>query len=472
MGAIEEALAEALRADHADVGAYLDAHERFLWLGDWPRAERGAATVLALSPEFAPALALLSAVRFEQGRREEGEALSERALSMEADLVLARVGRAKALDARGDFEAATADLEPAIAIDPARPEARFALGAFLVDRNRYAEAGSHLEAVLEHEPDPGKGRAGYIGIALAFARAFGDRLPHRIPGDFRGVEVRLGEGLPLPAVRARLGGEVEGWMLIDTGSSHTRVRGPGAAAARVAGDVSRGVQTAAGTAAILPAVIDSLEIGGLRVADVPALLEANEVGPLFPGMIGALGVSLLCQFRATLDLQRGVFRLDPPGEPAPPRPVAPPGWEAVDAEVPFQLVANLPIVRAKFGGGRERTFLFDTGADSLYVGPSVLAEEFGVRPGDPRLRAAKVLATGGVPVVNYEFPLPSPLVFADRPFLGVVAVCDPGVEDRNRAARLDLAGTLGPIVAARYSLDFVRQRLSFSLASPRIEGPR
>ncbi len=261
-------------------------------------------------------------------------------------------------------------------------------------------------------------------------------------------------------------------MVIDTGASHTRIRGPAAAAARVGREPSHGIQTAAGTAAVLPAVIDSLEIGGLQVSDVPAIFEANELEPFFPGMVGALGVSLLRQFRATIDLQGRVFRLDPTEGAAPPRPVAPPGWEVFDAEIPFELVANLPIVPAKFGGGRERAFLFDTGADGLFVGPSVLEEEFGVRLGDPRLRPVKVFATGGVPVLNYEFALPSPFVFVGRHFRGIVAACDPGVEDRNRAARLDLAGTLGPVVAARYSLDFARQRLSFALATPRIEGPR
>ncbi len=210
--AVEEALAGALRADPADVGAYLDAHERFLWLGDWPRAERGATTILAGSPQSGPALALLSAVRFEQGRREEGAALSERALLSEPDLVLGRVGRAKALHARGDIDAAAAELVRAIAVGPARPEAHFALGAFLADRNRYAEAVPHLEAVLEHEPDPGMGKAGYVGRSSPSRGPSATALPIGSRGSSAESRSRSGRAFRCPpCARGSAGSWRAGW---------------------------------------------------------------------------------------------------------------------------------------------------------------------------------------------------------------------------------------------------------------------
>jgi hypothetical protein len=85
-----------------------------------------------------------------------------------------------------------------------------------------------------------------------------------------------------------------------------------------------------------------------------------------------------------------------------------------------------------------------------------------MRPGDPRLAPASVASAEGERVLNYSFDLPFPFVFAGRSFAALPAVADPSIDWRNLGARLDLAGTLGTFVPARYELDFARHRLRFS----------
>ncbi|GEM_PF-3144168 len=484
MSALEQLWREASGARPNDVGAWLDVNERFLWLGWSPRAERAASVVLAVDAEHPRALALLAAAHTERGRRQRAAQLAEHALDSalrrsDAVPVLALVERARSL-AGGDatsFLQAVETLREAMRVDPKRPEAPFFLGQLMLDANHFAGALPLLERASQHEPDPDGGKHATERLARTFAGLLEGRRPHARPADFAGLDVALERQPSLPAVEVLLGdgqgATVSGWFIVDSGASMT-VLGPEAAhLLRRSATAQASVSTAAGNHAIEPCLLPLLQIGSLRLTDVPALLDDGQPRPIGPGIVGTLGVSLLRDFQLVLDLQRGRLQLLPPDGPLRLPPLAIPQNAVVrTGATPFELVHNLLLVQAQIGDGPERRFVFDTGADGLFVDPAVLSADTALDLGDPRLRRTITVGLGGREVANLLVPLPVPLHFGGIPFRGIVAITDALAASRAAAARLDHVGSFGLLVSARYGIDFVSQRVLFEITIPAaaIEG--
>jgi hypothetical protein len=319
-------------------------------------------------------------------------------------------------------------------------------------RRRAAEAGAEglwsRTASRAFLPDPDRGRAPYIDTGLALAALLAGRAPCRTVGGFVGVDVPLVR-TPLLAVRGTLHGrgrELTGLLVIDCGASTTVL---GAAAAELAEPTHTAplMATVGGHTRPGAGLLAGMTIGDLHVADIPVLLDTQSA-PLVPGAIAVLGVAWLRHFLVTLDVPRQRCRLDPPDA----RWSGPPPL----AEVPFELVHNQILVQARFAGGSDRTFLFDTGATALFVAPEVIAEEFGRLPGRPAPQAA----FDGREFPGVAVPMPRPLVFGGRNLQLDSLIADPSAARRNRYARLENAGTLGLVIETRYVLDFRRQRLS------------
>ncbi|MCI0589421.1 MAG: hypothetical protein L0323_21605, partial [Planctomycetes bacterium] len=124
--------------------------------------------LLAVVPDHPRALALLAAVRFEQGLREEVLPFAEAALRGNPGEPLALVYRAIVRAAEGNPEA-LADLRRAEAAAPQRPEPAHFLGSLLFYRGRFAEAAERLDRVPPHEPDA-EGRVPLVRLVLASRR--------------------------------------------------------------------------------------------------------------------------------------------------------------------------------------------------------------------------------------------------------------------------------------------------------------
>jgi clan AA aspartic protease (TIGR02281 family) len=142
-----------------------------------------------------------------------------------------------------------------------------------------------------------------LGLALLLlaARAGGEwkaGAPREIPldGDTRGW-----------VVRATLDGKVSGLFLLDTGAS-VCVVGP-ALARRLGADASgRQVElrTANGVVRAPLFHLRTVDVGGSRARDVPAVVHAAVAPPLD----GVIGLSFLNQFRYAIDPRRRVLRLN------------------------------------------------------------------------------------------------------------------------------------------------------------------
>jgi hypothetical protein len=128
------------------------------------------------------------------------------------------------------------------------------------------------------------------------------------------------------------------------------------------------------------ALVQRLELGGLRIEGVPAAatslrrwsLAANPEGE---GVAGVIGLNLLSRFTPTLDYKRCVLVLQAAGTPVPLRAGA--------VRVPFELWGEREIVvYGSLNGGRRMAMLLQTGVPGCGVSaPAEVFEEVGVRPG-------------------------------------------------------------------------------------------
>jgi len=140
-----------------------------------------------------------------------------------------------------------------------------------------------------------------------------------------------------------------------------------------------------------PAVVQRLELGGLRIEGVPAVATALRrwsiaANPEGESVAGVIGLDLLARFTPTLDYRKCELVLQAAGTPAPV------GDKALS--VPFELWGERELtVYGSLNGGRRMALLLQTGTPGCGVGaPAEVFEEVGVRPG-PVSRA--VGAAGG-----------------------------------------------------------------------------
>lgn len=115
------------------------------------KAEQAYGEVLALDPEHADALHLLGAIRFQQGRLADAEALMRRSIELHpAALPLAN--HAAVLASLGREHDALTRLDEALAINPAHLRALFQRGGLLAQFGRHDEALASYDQLLELNP--------------------------------------------------------------------------------------------------------------------------------------------------------------------------------------------------------------------------------------------------------------------------------------------------------------------------------
>ncbi len=133
-------------------------------------------------------------------------------------------------------------------------------------------------------------------------------------------------------------------------------------------------------AAARVALVDRLDLGGVRIERVPAAatslrrwsLEANPGGERVAGVIG---LNLLARFSPTLDYRKCALVLRPAGTAV--------TAGAAALRVPFELRGERELtVHASLNGGRRMAMMLQTGMPGCGVGaPPEVFEEVGARPG-------------------------------------------------------------------------------------------
>ena len=248
--------------------------------------------------------------------------------------------------------------------------------------------------------------AGQPGRAALLRRLAATPGPWRIEGPER-VSLPWTRCWPVPIVKARLNGQPV-LLAVDLGVADL-VLDP--STARRCGVMLLPEQAPlawAGTSvAGQLALAQRLELGGLRIEDVPAAttplrrwsLEANPQGEAVGGVIGA---NLLARFTPTLDYRRCRLELERRGAP---RAFAP------DAQrIPFELWGEREItVYGTIAAGRRMAMMLHTGLPGCGVGaPPEVFEELGLKAGAlsravgsaRRLAGGQTWATVTVPTVT------------------------------------------------------------------------
>jgi Flp pilus assembly protein TadD/predicted aspartyl protease len=346
---------------------------------DWMRRARGGVIQSALrvaafesareeaeqlvkeSPRAPETLALYGDALWASGLFEQAEEKYQQSLEGSPDLARGLHGMARSLAARGQLEPAMVQAQAALLRAPRDLEIHHTVGSIYERTHKYEEAASAYTNYVNLLPNKDTSyKAAWSRNEIRFLRSFGDRIPFEADPDsdakvfsvpFKLVNDKV-------VVRARVNGAREQDFVVDTGSESTVITRPTAqrlgvlpitqALSAGVGDVGlRGLQLAR---------IDSLEIGELKLRNIPCLIknpplalrdlptrETESLSPL------ALGYSMTIDYKArVITLGKHI-----PVEPA-------------DFELPLRL-HRLATVQGTIDGSRRANFIIDTGGEVISI---------------------------------------------------------------------------------------------------------
>lgn len=304
---------------------------------------------------------------------------------------------ADTLFAAGDFAAAGTAYEAAAKASPTDPRAKAGLARARLYENRNDEAIALAQQVLAAQPDNPVARR-TLDDAQQRKAAFGpDR--YQVSGPAGEIAIPFAVTDPLPIIEVTIGGR-KAEFLIDTGAPDIMVS---ADLAKELGlqtqSTTEGVFAGGVRAPVQHVVVPQLEIGGIRVANIPAGVRPG-LGLAFPGHKpeGIVGTGLLMHFLTTLDYCQGRLVLRPRGASVAFE------REAVGANVqPMWFVGDHFIfARGRLKGGPEGAFLIDTGlAGGGLMAPKASLEEAGVTI-DPSAAGTGIGGGGAVTVIPFR----------------------------------------------------------------------
>ena len=332
-----------------------------LRVGEFPRAYNEAVFLVGLGTTEPDHRALYGDALWAFGLFAEAERVYDEVLAVDPDNSVARHGRARGLAARGRLEEGLVELQAAIAGDD-RATYYLTLGAVYRRLQRYDDAADALERHMSRRPRRRAANERDVTRSeVRFLRSFGDRTPIHISpeqlDEVHTIPFRL-EGNKI-VVRARVNDDPMD-LVVDTGAERMVLARPVAQRVGVrpiTTTVSAGVGR--GFRALELGRVDTLEVGTLRVSNVPTIINnpplrdlpethiLNSFSPL------ALGLSMIVDYESRYML---VGR-DLPDEPA-------------DIEMPMRF-NQLATVRGVINGKYQKPFIVDTGGEAISISFSV-----------------------------------------------------------------------------------------------------
>jgi tetratricopeptide (TPR) repeat protein len=438
----------------ARVGVILSS----LRVAEFETARQEAEKLIQESPRAPESLALYGDALWSSGLFEQAEAKYQDALASTPELARGLHGLARSLAARDQLDEAMIKAQAALKLAPRDLEIHHTVGAIYERQHKYEEAAAAYTNYVNLLPNKDTSvKAAWSRAEIRFLRSFGDREPFEAaPGSdekiftvpFKLVQDKV-------VVRARVNGGREQDFVVDTGSERTVITRPTAqrlgvlpitqALSAGVGDVGlRGLQLAR---------IDSLEIGDLKLRNVPCLIknpplalrdlpkrETESLSPL------ALGYSMTIDYA----LRQVTFGKHLPVEPA-------------DFRLPLRLY-RLATVQGTIDGSRQANFIIDTGGEVISISQAS-AKALAKREVGRRI-PLRVYGSSGWDTEAFLLP-------------GVHLAFDPGIEYRNFSVivlNLDTPSALlgfqvGGIVGHRFlsnyrvSIDLERAMLRLKTAA-------
>ena len=292
------------------------------------------------------------------GLFEEAEVAYRDVLAVDPSSAGARHGLGRSLAARGRLDESLVELQAAIAAED-RAEFHHTLGTVYRRMNRYPEAADTFEGYVDRLPAArGTEKSEWARAEIRFLRSFGDRTPLSIDGPadqvhtipFRLVRDKV-------VVRGRVNGGDQMDLVIDTGAEQMVMSEPAAQRAGIrpiANTLSAGVGDV-GMRGLELGRVDSLEVGGFSVNNVPVIIKnpplrglpetrvESSISPL------AFGLSTIIDY----DDHHVIIARQLPEEPA-------------DIELPLR-VHRLALVRGVVNQEHPKSFVVDTGGEVISI---------------------------------------------------------------------------------------------------------
>ena len=369
-----------------------------LRLGDFSHAYADGQLLARSSPNNAESLANYADALWAVGLFEDAEEKFQESLAIQRDNGRALHGLARSLAARNKLNDALTTAQAALNKDPRDAEFHHTVGSVYERMRRYEEAANAYSSYINLLPNKDRSaKAAWARAEVRFLRAFGTRPPVEIDaasaGKLHTVPFRVLNEKIIVKARVNRGPQMD--MVLDTGSEQTVISRETAARMGIRPIVnilSAGVGDL-GVRELELTRLDQLEIGSLKVHNVPSIIknpplvglptrEMESFSPL------SLGMSVIIDY----DRQELIMGAQLPNETA-------------DIELPLRM-HRLAMVPGQVQGG-DASFILDTGGQVISISTDTAS---GLERGEMRNIPLKVYGASGwdrdaflMPGVNLNF---------------------------------------------------------------------
>ena len=330
-----------------------------LRVAEFDLARQQAETLVRLAPRDASAVALYADALWASGLFEESEARYQEALVLSPELARGMHGMARSLLARSQLEGAMNQAQAALRISPRDLEIHHTVGAIYERMHKFEEAAAAYGNYVNLLPNKDTSeKAAWSRAEIRFLRSFAQRVPYQAEVgtddqvytvDFRTVNEKV-------VIKARVNDSSPQDFVVDTGAENTvitEVTARRLGVAPITYTLSAGVGET-GLRGLQLARVDSLELGTLKLKNVPVIIKSpplrdlptNETESLSPL---SLGYSMIIDY-GTHKLTFGKHL-----------PV-----EQSDMELPLRLY-RLATVRGLVAKEHQASFVVDTGGEVISI---------------------------------------------------------------------------------------------------------
>lgn len=355
-----------------------------LRIAEFDMARREADALRRDQPRDAEVITLHADSLWAAGLFDESDRGYRDALAMNPGSSRARFGIARALAMMNKLDEALDEGLAAVGAAPRDPEIHHAVGDIYERLHRFDEAANSYTNYINLLPNKDRSeKAAWSRAQVRFLKAFEGKVPIQIeqstPGLLHTVPFKLVK--EKVTVQARVNGGAPQDFVLDTGSEETVLSRPTASRAGVSPityTLSAGVGEI-GLRGLQLGRLDSLEIGTLKVRNLPVLIKNPPLRGL-PKREGESFSPLSLGLSMTIDYQKRQLTL---------------GKELPEARADFNLpmrVHRLAMVRGTLNDTHPAYFVIDTGGEVISISAAV-ADSLNTRP--PRRIPLKVYGTSG-----------------------------------------------------------------------------
>jgi len=275
-----EAFRKAVGADSKSISiqARIGVVKSSLRLGQFLEARHEATALKKQDPRSADVLAVHADALWSAGLFDEAHQEFKDALLLVPDLSRGHHGLARALASQNKLEEALNEAQLALKLAPRDEEIHHTVGSIFERMRRYEQAAAAYGNYVNLLPNKDRSdKAGWSRSQIRFLRSFGEREPIALDGDessLHTVDFRVIDDKVI--VKARVNGGRAQDFVLDTGSELTTISRQTASSAVVRPityTLSAGVGEV-GLRGLQLGRLDSLEIGTLKLSNVPTLIKA------------------------------------------------------------------------------------------------------------------------------------------------------------------------------------------------------